>query len=158
MILEAGREASRGVSTPALVSEIVRQFQVHYEVYPESVVLRDRSIRHVGFRLELYGRVGSDAHVRPGDDRCREVCRGLRQISSSIVAATNGGCLCDVAGTAASLYSCGGQGGAHACVRVDIRIFHGDGCERPIDPTQARALHEMEEHLGALGVSRGRST
>lgn len=155
MTIETGGSARRRDSATASVSEIVRRFHVHYEVYPETVAQRDHSIRNVGYRLELYGQVGPG--VRPGDGAFREVCRELLDLSSFIVAGTNGGCLCEVAVSPATLYFCSSQERAQACVRLDIRIFHGDGCERPIDPMQERALHEMEVRLGALEVSRGRS-
>jgi hypothetical protein len=155
MTMESASSPSHSTPPPANVSEIVRGCRVHYEIYPESVVLRDHSLRQVGFRLELYGRVGPG--VRPGDDRCREVCRGLRRLSSLVVSGTDGGCLCEVAVFPALLTWCGGQEGADACVRLDIRILHGDGCERPIDPAQGLALREMESRLGEFGVSRGRN-
>jgi hypothetical protein len=152
MTIETG-SARRCDSAITSASEIVRRFHVHYEVYPETVALRDHSIRNVGYRLELYGRVAPG--VRPGDGAFREVCRELLDLSSFIVAGAKSGCLCEVGVSPAALYFSGSQERAQACVRLDIRIFHGEGCERPIDPMQERALHDMEERLGALGVSRG---
>jgi hypothetical protein len=155
MTMESASSASHHTPAPAEVGEIVRRFRVHYDVYPESVALRDHSIRQVGFRLELSGEVGPGA--RPGDDRCREVCHGLRRLSSLVLSGKNGGCLCEVAVFPALLAYDGGQEGSQACVRVDIRILHDDGCERPIDPAQGLALREMESRLEEFGVSRGRT-
>jgi hypothetical protein len=155
MTRASGPSPSHGTAAPADIGEIVRRFRVHYDVYPESAVLRDHSIRQVGFRLELSGEVGAGA--RPGDDRCREVCHGLLRLSSLVVSGTSGGCLCEVAVFPAMLAYDGGQEGSPACVRLDIRILHDGGCERPIDPSQGLALRELQNRLGEFGVSRGRN-
>jgi hypothetical protein len=145
--VEVERAEARGGPTPEHVREIAKRFHVHCEVYPELRVLHDHTTRQVGFCLELYGRVSQDSR--------RDVCLGLREISSFIVPATEGAARYEIDENPAAVHYCGNEEGGRPCVQLAIRILHHEGSERPVDEIQARALKEMEHRLEGLGVSRG---
>jgi hypothetical protein len=132
------------------VREIASRFHVHYEVYPESLVLSDHKIRQIGFCLELYGEVGAAL----GKNRVQEVRRSLRVIASSVLQA-DAACSFEVIEPADTLCYCSSQRGFQFCVRLAIRILHRTGWEHPLDGLQRRALAEMEQRLGHLGVTKG---
>ena len=136
------------------VDEVVTQFHVHYEVYAESMAMRDHSIRQVGFCVELHARVGGESGVRLGDDQCREAIIGLLEVSSFLVPAAEGDCCYDVDGSPFALCYHGSPQEGQGCVRLDIRVRRRDGWNRPVNGMDARALQEMEHRLRALGVPR----
>jgi hypothetical protein len=134
------------------VEDVARQFHVHYEVHPESVALRDQSIRQVGFRLELHAGVGTDSGARLGDDQCREAILGLLDVSSFLVPAAEGDCCYEVSGSPTAFYNLGIPQGGQGCVRLDIRVRRREGWERPVNGMEARVLRELEDRLRDLGV------
>ena len=138
-------------------SELARRLHIHYEVYPESVILRDHSIRSVGYCVELYGQVGDDSGCGPVADRANEVYGVLREISTLIVPHGDDACRYQMRGSSAIFYYCGSQPADRGCVRLEIRILHRDHWDRPIDAFESRALQEIEDRLDGLRVPRGRS-
>jgi len=142
---------------PHHVSELARRLRVHYEVYPDSVILRDHSIRSVGFCVELYGQAADDPGLRPVADRAKEVYGVLREISTLVVPDADDGCRYQMRGSSAAFYFYGSKPADRGCVRMEIRILHRDHWDRPIDAFESRALQEIEDRLAGLGVPRGRS-
>jgi hypothetical protein len=149
-------EVSGHALPPQRVRELARRLHVHYEVYPDSVILRDHSIRSVGFCVELYGQVADHPGLRPESDRAKEVYGVLREISTLIVPDADDGCRYQMRGSSAAFYFCGSQPADRGCVRLEIRILHRDDWDRPIDAFESRALQEIEDRLDRLGVPRGR--
>jgi hypothetical protein len=147
------REEPLRDAAPEWAKESAQQCHAHYEVSFESTALPDHTIRNVGYRLELYGRVGPDGKVRPGDDRCREVFHTLESLARLVVPGAESARLCTIRCSPGALYYCG-PGGKQACVRLEIRVMGSEGCDRPIDAQAAHALREMEERLRALGMPR----
>lgn len=154
MSVEGERAEKCGGSRERL-EEVARQFHVHYEVHPEPVALRDRSIRQVGFRLELHARVGTDSGVRLGDDGCREAIIGLLEVSSFFVPSVECGYCYEITGSPAAFYHHDSPQGGQSCVRLEIRLLRREGWEPPVHGMEASALREMENRLRALGVPRG---
>lgn len=142
--------------TPA-PGDLVRfldQFTVFYEVCPESAVLGGHAIRQVGYVVHLYGDDECGEPLHPGDDRCREILRGLYWISRWAAPADDGACHIDINGVDASLHHLKGPKG-HGCVRLEIRILHAGAPDRPMDADQKRALEVLVGRLEALGVRSG---
>jgi hypothetical protein len=135
------------------VREIAKRFHVHYEVYPEMLVLPNHNTRQIGFCLELYGEVG----VPVGNDRCTEARRSLKLVSSSVLAAAKEDCRLELIDSPGALYYCSSQRGLWPCVRLVISILHRDNYERPLDGDQRRALESIENGLRLLGAPKGRA-
>ena len=142
-----------GVPTAEHVTEIVRQFSVSYEVRAESMLLRDHTIRQVGFCLDLYGRDGV-AHLSPGDERSKEIYQGLCEIASRIVAEEPVDCRYEL-GEFDSALRYGNSARDGGSVRLVIHIVHQNGFEQPVDPAETRALRELQGQLETLGVHQG---
>jgi hypothetical protein len=134
--------------------EIAQRYSVSYQVYPESRVLRDGTLRQVGFCLELYGRNGDGRPLSPGDERAAEIYRGLRQIALQIAPQQAEACYYQVDGSN-SLLVYGNPSSPRGSVLLEIHILHSDDCERPLDEDEIHALHEVEERLQELEVHRG---
>jgi hypothetical protein len=138
---------------PEWARDSVRRCHAHYEVSLQSTALPDHTIRNVGFRLELYGRVDPDGKARPGDGRCGEVFRELESLARLIAPGAESACLCTIRGSPGALYYCG-PGGKQGCVRLDILVTSPLGRDRPVDAHAADALREMEGRLRELGMPR----
>jgi hypothetical protein len=138
---------------PEWARESVRRCHAHYEVATQSTALPDHTIRNVGYRLELYGRVDPDGEARPGDGRCREVFRDLESLARLIAPGPESACLCTIRGAPGALYY-SGPGGKQACVRLDILVTSSLGGDRSVDAHAADALREMEGRLKELGMPR----
>jgi hypothetical protein len=135
------------------VREIVHRFSVYYEVGPESTVLHDHAIRQVGFCLGLCGRDGQGPPLSPGDERSKEIYRGLREIAMQIIPAEERECRYQIDEFRPSLHY-PNFGGSRATVQLEIHILHKHGFEQPIDAGETRALKEMEDRLKNLGIHR----
>jgi hypothetical protein len=136
------------------VREIVRQFSVYYEVRPESMLLHDHTIRQVGFCVDLYGRDGQGPFLCPGDERSKEIYRGLREIALQIVPEEQEDCRYQLDDFDASLHY-DSHGSKYGRVQLKIHILHKDGFQQPIDAGETRARREMEDRLRNLGIYRG---
>jgi len=152
---EYGPARSTISGAPLSADELARKFHVHYELYPESMVLRDHSIRQVGFCIELHARVGTNSGVQLGDNQCREAFRGLREVSSFLVPAAEGDCCYDVGNSPHTLCYHGNPQEGQGCVRLEIRVLRREGWEHPGNGTEARALRVMQDRLQVLRVPRG---
>jgi hypothetical protein len=104
----------------------------------------------------LYGDDERGRPLRPCDDRCRKILRGLYGISRWAAPADDGACHIDIYGVDASLHYLKGTKG-HGCVRLEIRILHSGAPDRPTDADQKRALEELVGRLEALGIRSGSS-
>jgi hypothetical protein len=139
--------------TLAHARDIVRRFSVYYEVRPESTLLHDHTIRQVGFCVDLYGRDGQGPPLNPGDERSKEIYRGLWEIASQIVPEEQEDCRYQLDGFDASLHF-DSHGSKCGRVQLKIHILHKHGFEQPIDAGETRALKEMEDRLKNLGIHR----
>jgi hypothetical protein len=150
-----GRIDMNNNPAPEELSRLLERFAISYEVSPESAVPRGHAIRQVGYVVNLYGDDERSLPLRPGDDRYREILRGLYRISRWATPGDDGTCHVDINGAGASLhYLRGGKG--RGCVRLDIRILHAGGApDLPMDADQKRVLEEVVGRLEALGVRSG---
>ncbi len=139
---------------PEHLREIIHRFSVCYEVRTESTLLHDHKICQVGFCLDLCGRDGSGPPLSPGDERSKEIYRGLREIALQIVPEEEQDCRYELDDFHPSLHY-PNQGGSRARVQLEIHILHRNGFDRPLDADETRALREMEDRLTNLGVHRG---
>ena len=142
---------------PEHIREIVHRFSVFYEVYPESTVLHDHTIRQVGFCVDLCGRPPRGKNVSPGCARNKEIYGGLSQIASWVIPEKDFECCYELDGFDASLQC---DEGAQDCgsVQLEIHILHQHGFDRPLDECELRALREVEDRLENLGVYRGKTS
>jgi len=141
---------------PEQIREIVDRFLVYYEVYPESTVLHDHTIRQVGFCLDLYGRPPRGVNLSPGCTRSKEIYQGLSEIATRVVPEEGFECHYGLDGFDASLYYGNGaqdRGG----VQLEMHILHQHGFDRPLDACEVLALREVEDRLKSLGVHRGKT-
>jgi len=149
-----GRSVLEMTAPPEGVERFLERFTVFYEVCPESAVLRGHVIRQVGYVVNLYGADERGRSLEPGDDRCREILRGLYRIARGAAPADDGACHIEISGVDASLhYLKGGNG--HGSVRLEIRILHAGAPDRPTDADQRCALVDLVGRLEALGVRSG---
>ncbi len=135
-------------------AEIVQRFSVSYAVRAESTVLHDHTIRPVGFCVELFGRDGDGPPLSPGDERSREIYRGLRNIALQVVPHENHDCQFELDDFHPSLHY-GTNPRGPAKVRLAIYILHRNGFDRPIDADVTQALHKVEDRLKELGIHHG---
>jgi len=141
-------------AAPGELARFLERFNVFCEVSPESAVLSGHAIRQVGYVVNLYGDDERGRPLHPGDERCREILRGLYRIARGAAPIADGACHIDINGVDASLhYLKGGNG--HGCVRLEIQILHTGAPDRPMDADQKRALGELVGRLEALGVRSG---
>jgi hypothetical protein len=149
-----GRSVLEITAAPEKVMRFLDRFDVFYEVCPEFAIVRDHEIRQVGYVVSLYGDDERGRPLHPGDDRCREILRGLYRIAREAAPADDGVCHIDITGVDASLhYLKGGNG--HGSVRLEIRILHAGAPDRPLDADQKGALEELVGRLESLGVRSG---
>lgn len=134
--------------------DIVRRFSVYYEVRPESTLLHDHTIRQVGFCFDLYGWDGQGPSLYPGDERSKEIYRGLREIALQIVPEEQEDCRYELDDFDASLHY-DSHGSKYGRVQLKIHILHKDGFQQPIDAGETRARREMENWLKNLGIYHG---
>ena len=149
-----GRGVREMTAAPGELVRFLEQFTVICEVCPESAVLGGHVIRQVGYVVNLYGDDERGRPLHPGDDRCREILRGLYRIARWAAPADDGACHIEIQGVDASLHYLKGAKG-HGCVRLEIRILHAGAPDRPMDADQKRALEEQVGRLEALGVRSG---
>ena len=136
---------------PEELRRLLDRFAVGYEISPESAVVRDHAIRQVGYVVHLYGDDERDRPLFPGDERSREILRGLHRIAGWAVPADDRACHIEIDGIGASLhYLKSGKG--RGCVGVEIHILHAGVSDRPMDADQKCALEALVGRLEALGV------
>jgi hypothetical protein len=133
------------------MQDIVERFSICYGTCPESTVLRDHSIRQVGYCLDLYGRDGNGPPLSPGDERSRTIYRALREIALQIVPEEDHDCRFELDEFYPSLQY-GNNPKGPARVPLTIHILHKNEFDRPIDAAVTQALHELEGLLRCLGV------
>ena len=141
---------------PEHIREIVHRFSVFYEVYPESTVLHDHTIRQVGFCVDLCGRPPQGINVSPRCARSKEIYRGLSEIARWVIPEEEFECCYELDGFDASLH-CGNGAQDRGSVQLEIHILHEHGFDRPLDECELRALREVEDRLKNLGVDRGKA-
>ena len=137
-----GRGVREMTAAPGESVRFLDRFTVFYEVCPESAVLAGHAIRQVGYVVNLYGDDERGRPLHPGDDRCREILRGLYRIARGAAPADDGACHSDINGVDASLHYLKGATG-HGCVRLEICILHAGAPDRPMEADQKRALEEI---------------
>ncbi len=138
------------------IREIVNRFSVCYEVYPESTVLHDHTVRQVGFCVDLCGRPPLGTNVSPGYAPSEEIHGGLSQIASWVIPEKDFECCYQLDGFDTSLH-CGSRAQDCGSVQLEIHILHQRGFDRPLDECEVRALREVEDRLENLGVCRGKT-
>ena len=138
-------------AAPEELGRFLERYTVIYEVSPASVVLRGHAIRQVGYVVNLYGDDERGRPLHPGDERCREILRGLYRISRWAAPADVGACDIEIHGVDASLHYLKGAKD-HGCVRIEIRILHAGAPGRCMDADLKRLLEELVGRLETLGV------
>jgi hypothetical protein len=137
------------LTTPMTLSELVRRYQVCWEVWPEYPVMGQRS-QQVGFELELFG---SDKRVGEFDPSCpdyAEIHAALEAIARWILERDervsfqinhNGHRLC---------YSRARRN--RPDVTLSINILRRTGFENPVDESERNCFKKVEAHLRQMGA------
>ena len=136
---------------PGEFKSVLERFTVFYEIYPESVVLRDHSIRQVAYVVDLYGKDKHEPPIHPGDKRCHEVFRGLYKIACWLLPTDYGACHIDIDSFHASLHYVDGWK-EPGYMQLGLHIYHLDKLDKPLDTDQKGVLDELIKRLEALGV------
>jgi len=136
---------------PETLTRILERYAISYEVRGESSVLRDHTVRQVGYLVDLYGSDGSP--LAAGDERCQEIFRGLSKIARGILPPEGEDCCVSIEGFHPQLHF-GVGGNRHGSVRLEMQVRHRHEIDRPVDAGEAQALKALLARLEAL-VGRG---
>ena len=136
--------------------ELVEQHEVCYEVWPELVAVKDKTLK-VGFLLELNGTHGHDAHadqILPGCKHCHSTFEDLRQIAEWIMPKEERASYYDVQPFDNALRETPKRRFRLEVV-LGLRILHRHGFDQPVDECEEMCLKEMRQKLKELGVHEG---
>jgi len=133
------------------ITRILERYAISYEVRTQWSVLRDHTLRQVGYLVDLYGSDGS--RLAAGDERCQEIFRGLSKIARGILPPDEGDCCISIEGFHPQLHL-GVGGNGHGSVRLEMHVRHRHEIDRPVDAGEAQALKALLARLEAL-VGRG---
>jgi hypothetical protein len=149
-----------------VIRDLVQRFTVCWEAHPKQAVVAvldpkqnerrfRRTIREIGFSLELYGTPEPWAkHVSPGCARCRRVQSALKEIAEWILPREQRKCTFQIETEPPSLhYSPVRKNRPDLC--VTIQILHRNNWDQPIDDCEDSCLNEMERVLHELGACKG---
>ena len=147
-------------SPPSQLTDLVRRFQVCWEVRPEYVFV-DRERRQTGFSLELSGTHETGVeHPTPGCSRCQQVYAALHEIAAHILPREDRPSVYDVGPYDHAFHYSPIRDG-RADISLTIGIFHRGDLDVSVGACQERCLAEMKQRLNELGaperqwVSRG---
>jgi hypothetical protein len=133
---------------------LVEQHQVCYEVWPEMLSVKDKTLK-VGFLLELNGTHGHDAdNVLPGCKHCYSTFADLRQIAEWIMPKEERASYYDIQPFDNALRETPKRRFRTEVV-LGIRILHRHGFDQPVDQCEELCLKEMRQKLKELGVHEG---
>lgn len=136
--------------------ELVEQHQVCYEVWPELLAVKDKTLK-VGFLLELNGTHGHDAHadqILPGCEHCHSTFEDLRQIAEWIMPKEERASYYDIQPFDNALRETPKRRFRSEVV-LGMRILHRHGFDQPVDECEEVCLKEMRQKLKELGVHEG---
>jgi hypothetical protein len=131
------------------LAELVRRYQVCWEVWPEHTVVGQKS-RQVGFELELLGSDKGMSEFDPGCPQSAEIHAALEAVARSILENDeqvrfqidhNGQSLC---------YSPARKN--RPDVTLSIKILHRTGFENPVDESERNYLEKTKARLRQLGA------
>ena len=145
-------------TTPTIerLRELVEQHQVCYEVWPEMLAVKDKTLK-VGFLLELNGTHGHDAHadqILPGCEHCHSTFADLCQIAEWIMPKEGRASYYDVQPFDNALRETPKRRFRLEVV-LGMRILHRHGFDQPVDECEEMCLKEMRQKLKELGVHEG---
>ena len=136
---------------PAVLKELVKQFRVSWEAWPEYAVV-DRERRQIGFTLDLYGtHEPGTGHIDPGCRHCHRVFAALRVIADWILPRDERPSRYEIESYNPSI-SYSPARGNRPDLTLTIRIQHREGFERPVDACEVRCLEEMKQRLREVGA------
>jgi hypothetical protein len=142
---------SKIVRPPSVLNELVKRFQVCWQVWPEYAMV-GREKRQIGFTLDLYGTHGpGPGHVDPGCRHCHRVFAALSVIADWILPRDEQPSRYELESYNPSISYSPGRGN-RPDVTLTIRVLHRDGFERPVDDCEARCLKEMQQRLRELAA------
>jgi hypothetical protein len=136
--------------------ELVDRHRVCYEVWPEYLVLNERT--KVGFLLELNGVHGEGVdHIVPGCKHCHDTFDDLRQIAEWITPKADRASYYDIQPFDNALREAPRRRFRQEVV-LGIKILHRQGFDQPVDECEEMCLKEMRQKLAELGIHEGEWT
>lgn len=151
---EEGEVMPSAVGHSLDTSELIKRFQVRWDVWPEYIFL-DHEKRQIGFQLELAGmhEDGSE-NPEPGSRKCRETYQALVQIAKDVLPPGND----DDNIYRFEPYDPGihysPRHGNRPEVVLNIRIVHRKAFDRPVDDGQVRYLDKLQQRLEEKGIGQ----
>ena len=133
------------------LNDLVRRFQVCWEVWPECVFV-DLEKRQIGFVLELCGtQEPGTGRPQPGCEHCRDVFVALREIAEHVMPHESRPSISEIGPYDHAIhYSPTRQNRPE--VALTITILHQSRIEDPLDECQVRCLSEMKQRLNEMGA------
>jgi len=160
MSVDASRTTSSGEQferAPLVLKELVRQFRVCWEVWPEHIAVAGQR-RQVGFALELSGtHEPAVDHPTPGCLHCRKVFAALQVIAVYILPRDERQSMYDIEPFDSAIHYSPRRSN-RLDVFLTIRIIHREHFDRPVDACEIRCLEEMKQRLQELGAGQGKAT
>jgi hypothetical protein len=143
---------------PAILVDLVRQYQVCSEVWPEYLMVGGKE-EQVGFELKLSGtHASATQHTGPGCPTCRQIYSALHSLTEYVLPRRVQPSLYQVGPYEVALRYSAARGGAHLALTVKIdltlkvKIVYLSGFDQAIDECGMRGLLEMKEDLSELGT------
>lgn len=136
---------------PSLLGELVKRYQVCWEVWPEYLIV-DGKEKQIGFELELSGtpELGTE-HVGPGCPACRQVYQSLNTIASWILPKDDRPSIYEIGPFQQALrYS--SVRAMRPDVTLSVMILHRQRFDQPVDECQVRCLDDMQKKLRVIGA------
>ena len=136
---------------PAVLRDIVRRFEVCWEVRPEHLMV-GQEMRQIGFALELYGtHRGTPGVHAPGCPDCQRVFSALHVVAGWILPREKRPSYYELSPFhPARSYS--PARGSRVDIALTVKILHRQGYELPVDDCELRCLQEMRQRLVELGA------
>ena len=146
-------------SQPPVLTDVVKRYQVCWEVWPEYVIIAGQE-RQVGFDLELSGtHESATQHSGPGCLACRQIYSGLHAVAEWVLPKQaqpiyrKGPCKTALRYSAVRVSGCNDVLAVKVDFILKVPIVQLTGFEQTIDQCEMRALRETKQHLAELGTS-----
>lgn len=140
-------------TVPTTLAELVRRYQVCWEVWPEYSVIGPMR-QQVGFELELLGSDKSVGEYDPSCPKAAEIHATLEAVAQGILE-NDKQVRVQIDRSSQSL-SYSPARGNRPDVTLSIKILHREGAENPVDEGERTYLEHAKAHLRHLGVCQHR--
>ncbi len=131
------------------LSDLVRKYQVCWEVWPEYVMLYGKK-EQVGFELELSGTHADMAHLSPGCQECRKVFAALVEIADWILPKDKRPTRYEFQPYETRILYAQARD-YRPDVTLSIKLLHRENFFSAVDPCEERCLAEIQQKLRELG-------